>query len=432
MTQEKLPPLAAPAPSRWRWRQWFWFGAGAGIEIAGDHLVVAAVQLRPSAVRLLGIERIERFRERPAAVWGQEVLAFLSRHGLKGSPVMAVLPATEAVSRTALFPGVRGADLAAAVEWQLEGLHPYGEGAAVAWMPLGPAGAVLVGAAKRETMERYQALLAEAGVPVAGFTTAPAAIRAALQFHPPRGEFLAVAERGGERWLYGESAAAPLFWGVTDAPADRAQALARSQLRLSESEPCSLAELLPGGELAAAAALLAVRPGLVPLNLLPVAQRQVRSRWQWAPTLVLLALLGLLSFALALFPRLEERRLRTALEAETARWETAARRARQWEAERQATLRRAAQLRQFRERTRQDLDALREATRLIEPPGWAGRLDLTRTALALAGEAAQATELLQRFDQSPLFRSSEFVAPLARSRDSQLDTFQLRTQREVP
>ncbi len=413
-----------------QWQQWTWFGSAAGIEIVGDQLRVAAVRLRPQGVTVLGTEMIERFQDRPASGWGMEVASFLRRYGLDGRPLMVVLPASEAISRTVLLPGVSKADLAAAVDFQLDGLHPYGDGAAAtAWAPLARPGSVLAAAARREVLESYRALFAEAGVLLAGFTTPAAAIQAARRYTPPVAELLAVAEREGEIWLYGESAAMPLFWGVTDAPRERAETLARAQLRLSAVDVTPLADVLPGGEIAAAAALMAARPGGT-LNLLPEADRAVLSRWRAVPAAVLSVVALALAGALAAFPQIEEQRLVAALNSETARWETPARRARQLEAERQAALQRVNQMRQFRQRTKQDLDALLEATRLIAPPAWAGRLDLTRTTLAVAGEAGQATELLQLFDQSPLFQNSEFVAPLARSRESQLDNFQLRAQRE--
>jgi Tfp pilus assembly protein PilN len=202
-------------------------------------------------------------------------------------------------------------------------------------------------------------------------------------------------------------------------------------LRLGDGEAIPLGGLLPDGQLSAAAALMAARPGWSrALNLLPAAQRAVVSRWPYVPAAVLAGVLALLTAALAAFPQIEERRLAATLREETARWEQSAVKSRQLEADRQKLLARAGQLNGFRQRTRQDLEALMEATRLIPAPAWAGRLDLTRTTIAIAGEAGQATELLQKFDQSPLFRNSEFVAPLSRSRDSAFDNFQLRAQRE--
>lgn len=415
-------------------KKWLALGTGVGAEIEGDRLIVAVVRVRPSGQTVLAVETIEGFLERPAAVWGSEVAAFLKGLGVADRPMMVVLPHAESLTRTVALRGVVKKDIASALAFQMDGLHPYGEGeAATAWMPLGNSGDVAVGVAKHESVDRYSALFAEAGLPLAGFTTAPVAVRAALalQEMPPK-DFLALMERGTETFLYGENETSPLFWAVMDLPSVRAAAMARAQMRLSaDGENLELDSLLPSGSLAAAAALMAACPWLTPdLNLLPEAKRTSRSPWAFVPTAVLAVLLAVVGICLAGFDQFSDSRLRSALEQETAKVAPQAQRAAQAEKDRLAAQARIDLLASFKGRTKKDLDALMETTKLVSAPAWASRLDLTRTQLSLSGEAAQAAELLKVFDASQNFRASEFIAPLSRSSQSQMDVFQIRAARK--
>jgi hypothetical protein len=93
-----------------------------------------------------------------------------------------------------------------------------------------------------------------------------------------------------------------------------------------------------------------------------------------------------------------------------------------------ATRARVALLDQFRRRTLADMDALREATMLVSPPAWANNMVLTRTTLTLQGETDVAAPLLQKFDQSSLFISSDFAGVQARQGGG--ENFTLRSSRE--
>jgi hypothetical protein len=93
---------------------------------------------------------------------------------------------------------------------------------------------------------------------------------------------------------------------------------------------------------------------------------------------------------------------------------------------------RVEELQRFRARTRKDLDALQEATRLVAAPGWAQQLDLTRTMILVTGESEQAADLLKLFDNSALFRNTEFLGPLSRQQNSRGDQFRLRAERKDP
>ncbi len=417
-------------------RKWLSIGTGAGLEIDGDVLHVTVLRVRPGSLKVVAAESFAGFRERPAAEWGSEIAAFLKRSGAPDKPLMVVLPPGESLSRTISLAGVSKRELGSAVELQLDGIQPFGEGAAAnGWAPLDDKGAVLVGIAREETVDGYSVLFAEAGLALAGFTSAPAAIRSAMLFHPKRPEqFLAVRSTETDVRLYGESRSAPVFWAAMEMPLERAIPFARAQMRLPEEAPNEdLNERLPGESISGAAALMSACPWLaVDLNLLPDAQRSARSRWMFVPTAVLACLLAAAGVAFANLERFEDKRLMDGLNQQSARYSDAARRASEAERERVAVEQRIAQLKEFRQRNRKDLDALIEATRLIAPPAWSSRLDLTRSAIAISGEASNAAELPRILDASPLFRNSEFLSPLSRSKTSPMDAFNVRALREEP
>lgn len=417
-------------------RKWLAMGTGVGAEIDGDRLTVAVVRVRPQSQTVLGSETFEGFKERPAAVWGAEVAAFLKQLGVVDRPMMVLLSPAESLSRTVALRGVAKKDIASALAFQMDGIHPYGEGeAASAWTPIGNTGDVLIGVSKHEVINRYASLFAEAGLPIAGFTTAPVAVRAALSLREHQiKDFLALGQHGSETFLYGENETAPLFWAVMDLAPERAASLARAQMRLpSDGENLDLHALLPGASLAGAAALIPACPWLTPnLNLLPEVLRTTRSPWMFVPTAVLAVLLAFTGIALAGFDKYSDSQLLSALDRETNKVAPQAQRAAQAEKDRFAAQARIDLLKNFKGRTKKDLDALMETTKLIAPPAWVSRLDLTRTTLAVSGEAQTAAELLKVFDTSQNFRSSEFIAPLSRSSQSQMDVFQIRAARKEP
>src|SRR5262249_33292771 len=116
------------------------------------------------------------------------------------------------------------------------------------------------------------------------------------------------------------------------------------------------------------------------------------------------------------------------IEDEIARLEPQAKRAAALDRNIESTRARARLLDDFRGRTRADLDALNELTKLLAPPVWTTAIDLTRDNARIAGEAPQASPLLRIIDSSPLFEGSEFGL-ISRAQTTEL--FQIRTNREV-
>ncbi|MBI4877317.1 MAG: PilN domain-containing protein [Acidobacteria bacterium] len=428
------------------WRKWLAIGAGVGIEIRSRQLRVVVVRVRPSGVRVLGATVIEGFGERPAAEWGAEYAAFLKKLGLSHLAAAVLLPRPEAIVRQLPLPAVTDNDLEAAVGYQLESLHPYPENeAAAAWKRIGRGASVLVAIARRAVIERYTGLFTEAGIKIASFTVSAAALYSAVRLlsAPPAG-FVAYGRSEEGLEVYGESASHPLFSALFDLPPERALPLAASELRLDPAqEPLPLEQLLPApravprdfdfppATLAYATALAGACPRLaLAANLLPAEMRQTSSRAIYAPTLALAFLLAVVTGALGLIGALENRRYMERLEAETARFEPQAKRLARMDTEIAAARARTQLMADFRKRTRDDLDALNELTRLLPPPAWLNSLEVTRGGVTLSGETEQAAGLLKTLDASPLFRDSEFTMGI--SRVGAAEVFRVRSQREGP
>ena len=417
------------------------FGTGVGIEIRGADLEVTVARVRPSGVEILSRTTIRDFRERPAADWGAEYAGFLKKLGEGRLSASVLLPRGEVIVRQLALPGVARKDLNSAIALELDSLHPFGEEDVVhGWSPL--PGGVLVAVLRRAVMERYTAMFEEAGVAVGALTFSGAAIHAASRLFgtPPPG-FIAVIEgEGGGVEIYGESPARAMFSAEFEVQPARAVALGIAELRLPhDTIPCTVDQVLPKpragmkvsapAPLAYAAAIAAACPRLAPAaNLLPPERRAANSRAMFIPTAILAALLVLAMAAAVVYSRWADHRYLGKLQEEIARLEPQARRAATLDADIALTRGRARLLDEFRDRTRQDLDALNELSALLPPPIWTNSIELTRDAVNVNGEAEQAAGLLKVIDASPLFRESDF-AVLARSGSNEL--FRIRTKREV-
>jgi Tfp pilus assembly PilM family ATPase len=102
------------------------------------------------------------------------------------------------------LPGVTDKDLPAAIEFQLDGLHPYREeDVAASWARIPGTSSVLIAITRRAVIERFVTLFGEAGIQVGSFTCSAAAIHSALRMFreaPPSSGLLAYepAESGVE------------------------------------------------------------------------------------------------------------------------------------------------------------------------------------------------------------------------------------------
>jgi type II secretory pathway component PulL len=420
------------------------FGSGIGIEIGATDLEIVAARVRAARVRVIGRLIIAGYAERPAAEWGAEYMRFIRKAGLGHLTATVLLPRREVIIRQVMLPGVAGRDRENAIRFQLDTLHPYGEADVCwGWSPL-PGGAALVGIVRRDIVERYAQLFAEAGIAVSSFTFSAAVLHAAVRLQS-LGEraagFLALgrAPNGGVE-VYGESAARPIFSAEFDLAPQRASVLALAELRLPpDTTPFALEAVLPRPDanpvendlsrnaLPYATALSGACPWLSPLaNVLPAEYRRSSSRTLFLPTIVLAALVLLTAGALAGYGNYADHRYLREIQAEIARLEPQARRAAVLDQQIGNVRARARQLEQFRAQTRADLDALNELTTLLEPPIWTNTINLDRDSARISGEAQQAGPLLKLLDASPQFQNSEFQV-LARGASA--ENFQIHTTR---
>jgi Tfp pilus assembly protein PilN len=418
-------------------RRWLNFGNGVGIEIEPARLRVSVVRVRPAGAQQVATYQIENYLERPAAEWGAEYAAFLKQHGVSHAAAFVVLPRSEAIVRVINLQGVLDRDLDAAVGYQIDGLHPYGDDeTAAGYARLGETPWVLVSITKRETLGFYTTLFAEAGVAVASVTPSAPLIWAGLRAlnEPPAPGLLLWAERetpdGASVEVYGESESRPAYSVVFDQTslenAARLRALATSELRLdANTEPRDLPDL------AFTAAVLSALPRrALKLNLLAESERTSSSRLWLVPTVVLLAVLAVLTTAYLMQQNYQNQKLLEKLRQEIARVERYQAESAKLDADAVALRARIQLLDAMRQRTPEDLDTLLELTRILAPPGWVMSLDLTRQHVAVTGEAPQADALLQTLDASPRLKDSQHLMPVARSQG--LDQFRIRAMREVP
>jgi Fimbrial assembly protein (PilN) len=420
-------------------RKWAAIGSGAGLEIAGprgsESLRVSAVRVRPQGARVLGGFTIEDFEHQPAASWGAGYAAFLGKLGIHHVAANVVLPRHEVIIRQLSLPGVSGQDLAGAVRFQLDGLHPYSEEDVLSsWTRLEHSSTVLVAIARRDVVQRYATLFAEAGIKIAGFSCSAGVIYSALRLFGSTLSPEILAYEAGESGveIYGESPAKPVYSAAFNVDLDRAVAMASAELRFEPAPPLrALPELLGADPaLPYAAALASACPRLcLPLNLLPAEQRQTSSPMVWIPSTALAALVLLGAGATTALPSFENRRYLRELGAEIAKVQPAATRAAALDRDIDLTRKRTVLLDSFRARSKADMDVLAEMTRLLAAPAWLTSLELNGQQVAVTGETDQAALLLKAIDASPQFESSEFVSPPVRSAAG--ETFRIRTTREA-
>ena len=420
------------APDNSPFRRALTFGTGLGIYLGPKQLEAAIVRSRPSGQVLVGSLLIPDFRTRPAAEWGGELRRFLTGARAGHLTATVLLPREEVIVRLVNLPGVADKDLPAALELQIDTLHPFGD-AEIAWSWMRAGNQCVVGLTRRSLLDRWETLFSEAGIEVSAFTFSAAVIHAALRLRgiaPP--SMLLYSEDGrGRTEVYGESEARPLFSSEFAAAPERALGVARAELRLPQTfEAETLDTALPGfGGLAGAAALAASAP-LVSryANLLPPERRASNARRQYLLPAVLAALLVLgLTGAYVVFPAVEQRRYLAALNDEVRRLEPAAAHAQDLEKRTTLNRNRIAALDEVRRRPQADLDVLHELTRLLPPQVWTSSIEIYPDNVVIAGEADQAAPLLKILDSSPLFQNSEFA--LSVTHNATAEQFRIRMVR---
>ena len=434
------------------------YGSGVGIDIRGDDLRLVAVKSRPGRFSVVGAETIAGALGRPAAEWGVEVAAFLKSVGMAHVAVTVCLPRRDVILRQIQLPPMAEKERQAAIGYQLDGLHPFGEEPVLfAASPLG-GDRYLVAIALDEVVSAHADRFGEAGVPVASFTAAPAALHAALRLRtdePPKP--LLIADLKDSRIdLYGESSGRPLLaaeMNLRTVSPDRAVGLALADLRVEEGADVavavagetpldeegspvpaatltgrpttSLAELLPtpladDGQLdwaqdliPGAAAIESACPRLgLAANLLPEERRQTDSRWRWAPTAALAALLGLIGVGFAVRPMVQDREYAQEIQVRIDRLEAVLDEAEQARERTAETRRKVRALGRLETRTARDLHLLTELSNALPNTAWSTALEINDEGVEISGEAASAASLLTELNAQPSLMAARFTSSL--------------------
>jgi len=422
-------------------------GTGLGIAIDEQNLEVAIVRARPAGPSLVASGVIRDFRTRPADEWGRELTAILASANERRLAATVLLPRADVIVRLLHLPGVSTKDIPAAIELQIDTLHPYGD-SEVAWAwcrasaNAAPAGTVIVGLVRNEVLSFYETLFAEAGVPMAAVTFSSAVIHSALRVWKPAPASLLFysTDRRGRTEVYGESEARALYSAEFAFAPERAVAVARAELRLSPDVPAQpLIEGIPEpvNKTAAEIPVLAYAASLAGAasrfhrfaNLLPPERRASHDRVQYAlPAFLGVLLLLLLAVVFLIFPAVEQRRYRNELAAAEARLAPAIARVQRIQNQVTAGRTKIGVLDDLRRRPQADLDVLNELTRLLPPEIWTNAIELYPDSVVIAGEAPQAAPLLKLLDSSPLFENSEFAVTVSRSQQ-EAEQFRIRTMR---
>jgi Tfp pilus assembly protein PilN len=419
-------------PDNFPLRRALLFGTGLGLSMGPANLDVAIVRSRPSGTATLAAVSIQGYRTRPAAEWGTELLRFLETAHEPHLSATIVIPRDEVIVRVVTLPGVEEKDVQAALDLQIDTLHPFGdEEVAWAWMPVDSS--FVIGVVRRALLDGWETLFSEAGIPVSAFTFPAAAIHAALRIHnaPAVDLLLFSTDERGRTEVYGESAARPLYSAEFTLPTARAVAVARAELRLTPDYAAqSLADAIPGCTgLAWVAALAASAPMVVHFaNLLPPERRASSARRQYLLPAILGALLAIaLIGAFVVYPAIEQRNYLAAMNEEVRQLEPLALKAQDLEKRATANRNRITALDEFRKRPQADLEVLRELTRILPPQVWTNSIEIYPDSVVIAGEADQAAPLLKLLDSSPLLQNSEFA--LSVTRNATAEQFRIKSQR---
>jgi Tfp pilus assembly protein PilN len=436
-TVSTAPPSSALGAD---WTRYLAFGTSVGIAIGDSHLEVALVRARPNGVTVAAQATISDYRRRTPAEWGREFRDFLIKNGEKHLSATILLPRREVIVRLASVPGVQKKDIPAALEFQIDSMHPYGdEPVAFAWAKA-DATTAMVGIIRSSKLDDYVEAFQQAGIAVAGFTFSASAVYSALRlFGKAPKDFAIVHDVGnGLLEIYGESTSKPVFSAEFDMAPARAIALAYSELRLTGQEPTTFDRALPVPRNVVTVDTLAYATALAPLarwnaqyaNLLPAANRTVHSRARFIPTVVLALMLAVVGIAWLVYVEIRDQRYLDQLQAEISKVQPVAARADALDRRTAEHRARVTLLDQYRQRPQGDIEVLAELSRIIPNTVWTSNIDIAPDSVTLTGEADQAAPLLKILDSSPYFRDSGFSGGVMKGGQNG-ESFRIKTYRKV-
>ena len=472
-----------------------YFGTSIGIAVRGEDLEAVCVRGRWNKVAVTGFLRIENYRSRPVEEVAEQYRRFRkANHAMTASAIVA-LPRESGVLRVLELPAEIGQNLAAAIGYQVDTLHPFEEGGVYFDYALLPApggqpqpasetGAsrgpvrVAVGLAEKRSVDELYDWCCRAGIDVAGFTFSTAALYQALQ----KGAGLIVLDRqGGSTEILGlaadggfcsrqchagqalereiEFCAAELRWSAQDEhpvlcvgeqPEDAAAVPPGLRLEGGRLAPLPAVATDPQGGAAEfrlkesftayATALLGLdrrlpltppKPGLR-WNLLPSEKRVYRSHWAYTTAYALGTLAVLLAAAWPVTGWVQDRTYAAHLDRQIAALRPRVQYVDKLDGRQKGLLVKLQALKREQEDIGRKMEALQELTRLLPNSVWLNSAQIGDTQVYLVGQGEAVGGLLQTLSQSAYFDQPQFSSTVTRNADGK-EVFQIRMRlRDVP
>lgn len=448
--------------------------AGIGLELQGADLVIVLKKRSLGRVRTVDSAVIADAMHLPAEQCRQQYEAFLQRNRLRTPWTALVVPRESYVFRDIPMPAAVMADLRAAVELQLDGLHPFESGSVVwdcapvssgiAGDAAGPRGA---GAASAQgqgavaimldtEVERLQQWFADRGIALSQFAVSPLLLGSMASAAVRENAGSAIAAYAGARaWdCVGVGAAHPFFYAQLTASvrgagqeSEWAAALlrdvehvqanltqdssARTQLLMggAGAEAQKVIASLAGRELASFAVTALERTGLAAaaaelglseetrrgINLLPAENRQYIPQPVLLPTYALAALIVLLSAALGALPMVQDWRYSRQLESQIAQLQPRMATVESARKRSGAQYARLASLSGLRAEGKVPLAVMAELTQLLPNEAWLQQLQLDATTVTISGSAPSAAAVLQALASARTLQNPQFVSAISHS-----------------
>jgi len=472
-----------------------YFGTSIGIAVRGEDLEAVCVRGRWNKVAVTGFLRIENYRSRPVEEVAEQYRRFRKANYAMTASAIVALPRESGLLRVLELPAEIGQNLAAAIGYQVDTLHPFEEGGVYFDYALLPApggqpqpasetGAsrgpvrVAVGLAEKRSVDELYDWCCRAGIDVAGFTFSTAALYQALQ----KGAGLIVLDRqGGSTEILGlaadggfcsrqchagqalereiEFCAAELRWSAQDEhpvlcvgeqPEDAAAVPPGLRLEGGRLAPLPAVATDPQGGAAEfrlkesftayATALLGLdrrlpltppKPGLR-WNLLPSEKRVYRSHWAYTTAYALGTLAVLLAAAWPVTGWVQDRTYAAHLDRQIAALRPRVQYVDKLDGRQKGLLVKLQALKREQEDIGRKMEALQELTRLLPNSVWLNSAQIGDTQVYLVGQGEAVGGLLQTLSQSAYFDQPQFSSTVTRNADGK-EVFQIRMRlRDVP
>ena len=400
-----------------------------GIAVQGDDLELVCLKRGLSGSEESGRTRISNFRAQRPDLAGVAYHDFLRACGLSNANVIVALPRRDVLLRTLLLPVEAARTLDKAVEYQVDGLHPFEEGGVdYAYRVLHQdqthiqAGVVMV---EKGIAASYYDWFVQAGIPVAGFTASPAVLYGAFAASAP---VFVVLRHGPTAELLGISSdslvSREVSGDVQPAHLERELQLCRAEMRLPAEAQVQMIEQPDLAHLAAQSGL-SKQPFAI--NLLPAAKRAYESPWKHTVTYALGGVVALLLIAIAGRGAVQDRLYLSQVNREIYALDARVKYVQKLETREGRELTRIMMLRALKGRTPARLAILAELTRVLPQNASLSEADFSDDDVMMTGTADSASGLLALLSASPFFKSPEFLSSIVKNAEGK-EQFRIKVQ----